>query len=95
MSGTRMKTQILLVLTTVGFAAPQHMIYPFVLSQDYSNKVSPPGKTLVRVGHVIRDISEVSDSDYSITLILEFMMAWNDTRITVNQTIFKDFHDKG
>lgn len=60
-----------------------------VLPADYNKNLSPPGKTLIKVAHDVRDISEVNDADFSITLILNQLQNWNDSRVGVNAEVFE------
>ncbi len=57
-------------------------------ADNYNSNLSPNGKTTVWVSHNVRDISEVNDKDFSITLIVETMIGWNDNRIGINPEIF-------
>ncbi len=59
-----------------------------VFPLDYNKNTAPPGKSLIRVGFEIKDISEVHDNDFAITFILLTMMNWNDSRLRVNEEVF-------
>ncbi len=56
--------------------------------KDYNKYVAPAGKTTIRVGFEIEDISQVNDNDFAITFIMLTMMNWNDSRLQINDEAF-------
>ncbi len=61
------------------------LIYP----EGYNVNLPPEGNRTVWISHVVRDIADVNDKDFSITFILETMIGWNDDRIKVNEKLWK------
>ncbi len=60
------------------------------IPKGYNMNNPPEGNLTIWVSHVVRDIADVNDKDFSITFILETMMGWNDDRIQINPNLFKD-----
>ena len=78
-----------MLISTASSSASTENMTGLVFPPDYNKNVAPVGKNVIRVGFEIEDISEVSDKDFCITVILRTMLNWNDSRLQVNRRVFE------
>ena len=58
------------------------------LPDTYNMYEKPPEKVMVTIGFEVTDVSEISEQDYTITLVVNTMLSWNDSRLIINDKIF-------
>lgn len=52
--------------------------------------MSPMDGGIIRCGFEVMDVSAVEDVHYTITLLLNTFVMWNDSRLIINDTIMQD-----